>query len=63
MRVRVDVDKCTGHARCAAYAPDVFVLDELGYNVTPFTDVAPEHEENARMGVLACPEQALTIEE
>ena len=63
MRVRVDVDKCTGHARCAAYAPDVFVLDELGYNVTPFTDVPPEHEDAARMGVLGCPEQALTIEE
>ena len=63
MRVRVDVDKCTGHARCASYAPDVFVLDELGYNVTPLTEVPPEHEEAARKGALACPELAITVEE
>jgi ferredoxin len=63
MRVRVDTDRCTGHARCAAFAPDVFVLDELGYNVTPVTEVPPEHEEAARKGALACPELAITIEE
>ena len=63
MRVRVDVDKCQGHARCAALAPDVYELDELGYNVTPVTEVAPDQEEAARKGALACPELAITIEE
>ncbi len=63
MRVRVDVDKCQGHARCAALAPEVYELDELGYNVTPLTEVAPEHEEAARKGALACPELAIAIEE
>jgi ferredoxin len=63
MRVRVDVERCTGHARCAAYGPDVFVLDELGYNVTPLTEVPPEHEEAARVGVLARPEQVSTMDE
>lgn len=63
MRVRVDVERCTGHARCAAFAPDVYVLDDLGYNVTPETDVPPGSEEAARKGALACPERAIEIEE
>ena len=63
MRVRVDVDKCQGHARCAALAPDVYELDELGYNVTPLKEVPPEQEDAARKGGLACPELAITVEE
>jgi len=47
MRVRVDVDKCQGHARCAALAPEVYELDELGYNVTPLKEVPPEQEDAA----------------
>ena len=63
MRIRVDTDRCTGHALCAAHAPDVFVLDDLGYNRTESTDVAPELEEQARRGAMACPEQAITVED
>ena len=63
MRVRVDVDKCQGHARCAALAPEVYELDELGYNVTPLKEVPPEQEDAARKGALACPELAITVEE
>jgi ferredoxin len=63
MRVHVDVEKCTGHARCWSVAPEVYELDDLGYNVTPVTEVAPELEELARKGALACPEQAITIED
>jgi len=63
MRVRVDIDKCQGHARCAALAPDIFVLDDLGYNVTPLTEVPAEQEEAARRGAMACPELAITVEE
>jgi ferredoxin len=63
MRVRVDVEMCTGHARCIVYAPDVFELDDVGYNVTPVKDVPPDQEENVRRAVLGCPEQAISIEE
>ena len=63
MRIHVDVDRCTGHAQCHGQAPEVFVLDELGYNRTPVIEVRPGQEEGARMGVLACPELAMTIEE
>lgn len=63
MRIHVDTDRCSGHARCRALAPDVYELDELGYNVTPVTEVAPGLEEAARRGADACPERAITIEE
>ncbi|HZP29757.1 MAG TPA: ferredoxin [Acidimicrobiia bacterium] len=63
MRVRVDTDLCTGHALCAAQAPDVYVLDELGYNCTGTAEVPPELEDRARRGALCCPEGAITIED
>jgi ferredoxin len=63
MRIRVDPELCTGHARCEAEGPDVFVLDELGYNTTSLDDVPRELRDQARRGALACPEQAITIED
>ena len=63
MRIRVDIQRCSGHARCVTFAPDVFELDELGYNVTPLNDVVPGHEDNALRAVDACPEGALSVEE
>ena len=63
MRIRVDEELCSGHALCRAHAPDVYVLDDLGYNRTQLDDVPAEHREQARRGALACPEQAITIEE
>jgi ferredoxin len=63
MRIRVDAGLCTGHAMCVQQGPDVFVLDELGYNTTESHDVAPEYEEQARRGAMACPEGAITVED
>ncbi len=42
MKVSVDVGLCTGHGRCANYGPDVYVLDELGFNRTDIDQVS-EH--------------------
>jgi ferredoxin len=63
VRIRVDTNRCSGHARCRAMAPEVYELDELGYNVTPEQTVPLDLEEAARRGAEACPEQAITIEE
>ena len=30
IRIRVDGDKCEGHNRCKALAPDLFELDDFG---------------------------------
>jgi len=62
VKLIVDADKCQGHARCAALAPDVFELDDLGNIATRSGTIPPELEDQARLGALACPEQALAVE-
>jgi len=63
VRISVDRDKCTGHALCRAAAPGVYVLDDLGYNVTPPGEVLAELVDQAARGALSCPESAITVEE
>ena len=64
MQVSIDVERCEGHGRCYAIAPEVFQPDDIG-NAVVVGDgtVAPEHEEKARLAAANCPEQAITIEE
>lgn len=61
MKVTVQASRCQGHARCLAEGPDVFVLDDVGYNTTDVENVPPALAEQARRGALACPELALTV--
>ena len=61
MRVKVDTALCSGHARCAAVAPRVYVLNDDGYNDTPETVIPAELEDEARRGARACPERAITL--
>jgi ferredoxin len=63
MKIRVNKPECVGHARCAAIAPDIFVLDDNGYIAVDSIDVPPGREALARRGARACPERILTIEE
>jgi ferredoxin len=65
MKVAVDARLCSGHGRCEAIAPDVFHLDDVGYNVArgQVVDIPPELEAQARLGVESCPERALVIED
>jgi len=62
MRIRVDPDKCQGHNRCKAVAPELFVLDRFG-NASAAGDghVPPGFEEEARLAVANCPEMAVEI--
>lgn len=62
-RVRVAVDKCAGHARCAATAPEIYELNDDGYNVTPEMIVAADLKPAARRGARACPERVITVED
>ena len=49
MRVTVDSEKCQGHNRCYALAPDVFDVDDLGFATSRFeSDIPTELEEGAR---------------
>ncbi len=64
MKVSIDEDRCEGHGRCYAIAPEVFVPDDIGNaQVVGDGQVAPEHDEKARLAVANCPEVAITIEE
>lgn len=62
MRVHVDSDRCQGHNRCYALAPDLFDVDELGY-AHELNDgtVLPEQEQQARLAVANCPELAIEL--
>jgi ferredoxin len=66
MKVHIDDEKCSGHGRCAKFAPNVFRLDdEDGYNSDRGkTITVPAGEEaNARLGTKSCPERAIAIVE
>ncbi len=64
MKVHVDADRCQGHGRCYALAPQVYESDDLGNGVEIGDGVVPEGlEASARRAALNCPESAITIEE
>ena len=62
LRVKVDRDRCQGHARCIALAPELFKPDQFG-NGRERGDgaVVPALEEKARLAQANCPELAITI--
>ena len=64
MHVHVDADKCQGHNRCYAIAPELFDVDELGYAHELNDGVVPAGmEEKARLAVANCPEHAIDLTE
>ena len=60
MRVKVNADKCEGHNRCCALAPEIFDVDDYGA-ATALNDgnVPPELEAKAKLAVENCPEYAI----
>jgi ferredoxin len=64
MRVHVDPEKCQGHNRCYALAPELFDVDDYGQaHEIGDGEVPPGLEDKARLAVANCPEFAITIEE
>jgi len=63
MKLKIDVTKCQGHARCAAVAPHLHKLNSDGYNDTPVIDVPAGEEQIAIRSANACPEAVITVEE
>jgi len=64
MKVHVDRDKCQGHNRCKALAPELFELDGYG-NAKEIDDgsVPLGLEEKAALARANCPEWAIVIVE
>ena len=64
MRVHVDAEKCQGHNRCYAIAPELFDVDDLGQaHELNDGEVPADLVEKARMAVANCPEYAIEISE
>ena len=59
MRIRVDPDKCQGHARCYGLAPELFAVDDYG-QASVIVDVVPAGlEGKAELAIANCPEYAI----
>jgi ferredoxin len=64
LKIHVDPDKCQGHARCRALAPELFELDafgnahEAGEGIVP-----PGLEDKAYLARANCPEFAIEVTE
>jgi ferredoxin len=62
MRVRIDAERCQGHNRCCAVAPELFEADDLGNGrVKGDGAVPPALEAKARLAVKNCPEYAVRL--
>ena len=62
MKITVKTDLCCGAQLCVQIAPDVYHLDELGYNASDGDSVPADREADARRGAAACPEGAIQLE-
>jgi ferredoxin len=63
-RVHVDAEKCQGHNRCYAIAPDLFDLDDLGMSSAAGDGAVPQDRlTQARLAVTNCPEYAISLTE
>ena len=64
MKVSIEAEKCQGHNRCYALAPELFDVDDYGQAVVVGDGtVTPDLAEKARLAVANCPEFAISIEE
>ena len=62
--MRVDSEKCQGHNRCYAIAPELFDVDDLGFATERNDGLVPVPlEDQARAAVANCPEFAISITE
>lgn len=63
MRLTLDRERCTGHGRCYALAPELFAADDDdGHGILLVTgDLPADLEAAARRAVLNCPERAIEL--
>ena len=64
LKIRVDQDKCQGHARCKSLATELFDMDEFG-NAHEVGDgsVPAGLEDKAWLAQSNCPEIAIEVTE
>ena len=64
MRIVFEREKCQGHGRCYALAPEVFDSDDEGYAICKVDggEVPADLEDAARLAADNCPEYAISVE-
>ena len=60
-RLVVDPERCQGHNRCHALAPELFTIDDLGFAAATADRVPTRSIEQARLAVRNCPEFAIRL--
>ncbi len=62
MQIHLDAEKCQGHNRCYALAPELFDVDDYGQAVLLVDGEVPSDlHEKARLAAANCPEYAISI--
>ena len=62
LRVRIESERCQGHNRCCAVAPELFEADDMGNaRVKGDGSVAPALEAKAKLAMANCPEHAIQL--
>ena len=62
LRVRIDSERCQGHNRCCAVAPELFEADDMGNaRVRGGGGVTPALEAKAKLAMANCPEHAIRM--
>jgi ferredoxin len=63
MRVRVNPDRCQGHAMCALVCPEIFQLNDDDGHATAVSGSVPKNfEDKILQAQSSCPEQAIEVE-
>jgi ferredoxin len=62
MQIQLDTEKCQGHTRCNALAPELFDVDDMGQAVLLVDGAVPDDlADKARLAAANCPEYAITV--
>jgi ferredoxin len=60
--LRIDADRCQGHAICYLLAPDLFEVDDEGRgSVTRAAMESDDDQAQAAVAVDRCPERAISL--
>ncbi|MFJ8812934.1 ferredoxin [Amycolatopsis thermoflava] len=60
-RPLIDANRCEGHARCVARAPELFDVDDEGVSFVLVEEVPAHLADAAREAAQACPERAISL--
>ena len=61
-QIRIESERCQGHNRCCAVAPELFEADDMGNaRVKGDGSVTPALEAKAKLAMANCPEHAIRM--